>query len=450
MNTERISADTGDFTRKMPCSLPSERALLGAILIDPASINDVVSVLSPDDFYVQEHKEIFNAMRELFDVSREIDPVTLIDTLVHKGVYEKAGGEDYIRSLLDATPNAMNLADYARIIKEESIRRRIIETCAAVSDQTYGEQESVSAVLDYAQGQFLEISQGRDSRNFRAIRDVLRETLDTLHKLAGTPTGFSGVDRVLVGMGNSDLVLVGARPGMGKTSFAMNVATNVAASSGKAVCIFSLEMSAEQLVNRLISSEAMVDSKHLRSGQLDQDEWKKIADTAAHLAGMNILIDDTPGLSVTDMKAKLRHVQNIGLIVIDYLGLMSSERQSENRAVEVGYISTNLKRLAKELNVPVLCCAQLSRGPEGRTDKRPQLSDLRDSGSIEQDADVVMFLYREEYYKTDRATDNKEMSVAEVIIQKNRHGSTGNIKMGWIGPYTKFIGIDEEHGAPPQ
>ena len=194
----------------------------------------------------------------------------------------------------------------------------------------------------------------------------------------------------------------------------------------------------------------MVDSKHLRSGQLDQDEWKKIADTAAHLAGMNILIDDTPGLSVTDMKAKLRHVQNIGLIVIDYLGLMSSERQSENRAVEVGYISTNLKRLAKELNVPVLCCAQLSRGPEGRTDKRPQLSDLRDSGSIEQDADVVMFLYREEYYKTDRATDNKEMSVAEVIIQKNRHGSTGNIKMGWIGPYTKFIGIDEEHGAPPQ
>lgn len=458
MNTERISADTGDFTRKMPCSLPSERALLGAILIDPASINDVVSVLSPDDFYVQEHKEIFNAMRELFDVSREIDPVTLIDTLVHKGVYEKAGGEDYIRSLLDATPNAMNLADYARIIKEESIRRRIIETCAAVSDQTYGEQESVSAVLDYAQGQFLEISQGRDSRNFRAIRDVLRETLDTLHKLAddknamaGTPTGFSGVDRVLVGMGNSDLVLVGARPGMGKTSFAMNVATNVAASSsGKAVCIFSLEMSAEQLVNRLISSEAMVDSKHLRSGQLDQDEWKKIADTAAHLAGMNILIDDTPGLSVTDMKAKLRHVQNLGLVVIDYLGLMSSERQSENRAVEVGYISTNLKRLAKELNVPVLCCAQLSRGPEGRTDKRPQLSDLRDSGSIEQDADVVMFLYREEYYKTDRATDNKEMSVAEVIIQKNRHGSTGNIKMGWIGPYTKFIGIDEEHGAPPQ
>lgn len=457
MNTERISADTGDFTRKMPCSLPSERALLGAILIDPASINDVVSVLSPDDFYVQEHKEIFNAMRELFDVSREIDPVTLIDTLVHKGVYEKAGGEDYIRSLLDATPNAMNLADYARIIKEESIRRRIIETCAAVSDQTYGEQESVSAVLDYAQGQFLEISQGRDSRNFRAIRDVLRETLDTLHKLAddkdamaGTPTGFSGVDRVLVGMGNSDLVLVGARPGMGKTSFAMNVATNVASSSGKAVCIFSLEMSAEQLVNRLISSEAMVDSKHLRSGQLDQDEWKKIADTAAHLAGMNILIDDTPGLSVTDMKAKLRHVQNLGLVVIDYLGLMSSERQSENRAVEVGYISTNLKRLAKELNVPVLCCAQLSRGPEGRTDKRPQLSDLRDSGSIEQDADVVMFLYREEYYKTDRATDNKEMSVAEVIIQKNRHGSTGNIKMGWIGPYTKFIGIDEEHGAPPQ
>lgn len=458
MNTERtIARDSDDFTRKMPCSLPSERALLGAILIDPAAITDVVSVLSADDFYLEEHKEIFNAMRELFDISREIDPVTLIDTLVHKGVYEKAGGEEYIRSLLDATPNAMNLLDYARIIKDESIRRRIIDTCAEVSDQTFGEQESVAKILDYAQGQFLEISKGRDSRNFRSIRDVLRETLETLHKLAddkdamaGTPTGFSGVDKVLVGMGNSDLILVGARPGMGKTSFAVNIATNVAASTGKTVCIFSLEMSAEQLVNRIISSEAMVDSKSLRSGQLTQEEWKKIADTAARLSGMNILIDDTPGLSSTDMKAKLRQVQNLGLIVIDYLGLMNSERQSDNRAVEVGYISTNLKRMAKELNVPLLCCAQLSRGPEGRTDKRPQLSDLRDSGSIEQDADVVMFLYREEYYKTDRAADNKEMNTAEVIIQKNRHGSTGNIKLGWIGPYTKFIGIDSDHDAPPQ
>lgn len=449
--------NTEDFTRKMPCSLPSERALLGAILIDPATITDVIAILSADDFYLEEHKAIFNAMRELFDVSREIDPVTLIDTLVHKGVYEKAGGEDYIRSLLDATPNSMNLLDYARIIKDESVRRRIIDTCAEVSEQTFGEQESVAKILDYAQGQFLEISEGRDSRNFRAIRDVLREALETLHKLAddkdavaGTPTGFSGVDKVLVGMGDSDLVLVGARPGMGKTSFALNIAANVAASTGKAVCIFSLEMSAEQLVNRMISSEAMVDSRSLRSGQLSQEDWKKIADTAARLSGMNILIDDTPGLSATEMKAKLRHVQNLGLVVIDYLGLMSSERQSENRAVEVGYISTNLKRMAKELHVPLLCCAQLSRGPEGRTDKRPQLSDLRDSGSIEQDADVVMFLYREEYYKTDRAADGKEANTAEVIIQKNRHGSTGNIKLGWIGPYTKFIGLDNEHDAPPQ
>lgn len=445
-----------DFTRKLPCSLPAERALLGSILIDPASLNDVISVLTGEDFYLTEHKEIFNAMRELFDISREIDPVTLIDTLVHKGVYDKAGGEDYIRSLLEATPNAMNLSDYARIIKDESLRRRIIETCAQISEQSFAQQEAVARVLDFAQGQFAEIAQGRDSRGFRSVRDVLREILENLHKLsedknalAGTPTGFSGVDRVLVGMGDADLVLVGARPGMGKTSFALNIATNVASGADKkTVCIFSLEMSAEQLVSRIISSEAMIESRALRSGQLTAEDWKKIADTAARLSGMNLEIDDTPGLSVSDMKAKLRHVKNLGLIVIDYLGLMSSERQSENRAVEVGYISTNLKRLAKELHVPVLCCAQLSRGPEGRTDKRPQLSDLRDSGSIEQDADVVMFLYREEYYKTDRATDNKEANVAEVIIQKNRHGSTGNIKLGWIGPYTKFISIDTEREAP--
>ncbi len=441
-----------ELVRKMPCSLASERALLGSILIDPAAINDVLAVVQADDFYVEEHKQIFLAMRELFDASQEIDPVTLIDTLVHKGVYEKAGGEDYVRSLVDVTPSAMNVADYARIVKEESTRRRIIAACAEVSDMTYGEQEAVTHVLDYAQQQFTEIAQGRDSRSFRRIRDVLFSVLDNLHKLAddkeaaqGTPTGFSGVDRLLVGMGDSDLILVGARPGMGKTSFALNIATNVAASSKKAVCIFSLEMSAEQLVSRMISSEALVDSYHLRSGQLSQDEWKKIADTAMKLSGTDILIDDTSGMTVTSMKAKLRRVENLGLVVIDYLQLMESERRSDNRALEVGDISRGLKLMAKELRVPVICCAQLSRGPESRTDKRPQLSDLRDSGAIEQDADVVMFLYRDEYYKTDRDPEAKEGNVAEVIIQKNRHGSTGNVKMGWIGAFTKFRTLDTEH-----
>ncbi len=440
-----------DLVRKMPASLSAERALLGSILIDPASITEILTLIRAEDFYVAEHKQIFLAMRELFEASREIDPVTLIDTLVHKGVYEKAGGEDYIRSLLEATPSAMNIADYARIVKEESTRRQIITLCAEVSDITYAEQEAVTAVLDYAQGQFTDIAAGRDSKSFRHIRDVLRSFLEELHELAetdgkshGTATGFSGLDRVLVGMGDSDLILIGARPGMGKTSFTLNIASNVAISSKKNVCIFSLEMSAEQLVSRLISSEAMVDSYSLRSGNLSPEDWKKIADAAMRLSATNILIDDTSGMTVAAMKSKLRRVENLGLVAIDYLQLMESERHSDNRALEVGDISRGLKLMAKDLRVPVICCAQLSRGPESRTDKRPQLSDLRDSGAIEQDADVVMFLYRDEYYKNDRDPNQKEGNVAEVIVQKNRHGSTGNVKMGWIGSYTKFLTLDTE------
>ena len=443
------------LSRKMPCSLSAERALLGSILIDPNSINEIAATIGADDFYVQEHKQIYLAMRELFDASQEIDPVTLIDTLVHKGVYEKSGGESYIRSLLDVTPSAMNIADYARIVKEESTRRRIIDVCSEISDLTYGEQEGVAQVLDLAQSRFTEIAQGRDSRTFRHIRDVLRDLMENLHKLQtdkaaamGTPTGFSGVDKLLVGMGDSDLVLVGARPGMGKTAFALNVATNVAFSSGKKVCLFSLEMSAEQLASRMIASEALVDSYSLRSGQIQPEDWKKIADAAMRLSNTDLLIDDTSGITVTAMKAKLRRVENLGLVVVDYLGLMESEQHYDNRALEVSVISRGLKLMAKELRVPILCCAQLSRGPEGRTDKRPQLSDLRDSGAIEQDADVVMFLYRDEYYNTSRDPDQKEGNIAEVIIQKNRHGSTGNVKMAWLGTYTKFRTIDTDREEP--
>lgn len=451
MNNQNFSG-ADDLTRRMPSSLSSERALLGAILIDPQAITEVLGKVRAEDFYVEEHRRIFEAMHELFDASREIDTVTLIDTLVHRGVYEKAGGEDYIRTLVDATPSAMNIEDYARIVKEESVRRHVIETCAAVSDLAYAEQEGVTQVLDFAQGQFADIAQGRDARAFRHIRDVTVEVLGNLEKLmedknalSGVPTGFSGVDRVLVGMGDSDLVLVGARPGMGKTSFAMNVAASVAENTGKTVCVFSLEMSAEQLVTRMISSEAMVDSRSLRSGQISQEDWHKIADASGKLSKCNILIDDTSGMTVSSIKAKLRRVENLGLVVVDYLQLMASERRSDNRAVEVGEISRGLKLMAKDVHAPVICCSQLSRGPENRTDKRPQLSDLRESGAIEQDADVVLFLYRDEYYKTERTPDEREVNIAEVIVAKNRHGSTGRIKMGWIGTYTKFMTVDEEH-----
>ena len=441
-----------ELNRKLPFSLIAEQSLLGSILIDPASINDVADIIKADDFYITEHKQIYLAATELFLANREIDVVTLIDTLIHKGIYDKSGGEDYISTIIKIVPNALNIKDYAKIVKEKSSLRQLIEVCGEINDSAYSEQHSATGIIELAESKIFAIAQGRDTKNFRHIRDVLGSVYNQLHELSqdenanrGTSTGFSGLDRVLVGMGNSDLILVGARPGMGKTSFALNIATNVAQKTRKKVCIFSLEMSAEQLVTRVLSSEALVDSHELRSGKLSSESWERIADASSKLAVCDILIDDTSGISITDMKAKLRRVNGLGLVVIDYLQLMQSDRRIDNRVQEVAEISRSLKIMAKELNVPIICCAQLSRGPESRTDKKPMLSDLRDSGAIEQDADVVMFLYRNEYYKTDAAPgENGEGNIAEVIIAKNRHGSTGTVKMGWIGQYTKFRTIADD------
>ena len=439
-----------ELIRKLPFSMPAEQSLLGSVLIDPAALNEVADLLTAEDFYLSEHKQIYLAMRELFLTNSEIDVVTLIDMLVVKGIYDKSGGEDYIRTLTEAVPDALNVKDYARIVKEKSILRQLIAAAGEISEAAYSEQESVTSILDHAEHLIFDIAQGRDTKNFRHIREVLGDVYSHLHELntnkeatQGTQTGFSGLDRVLAGMGKSDLVLVGARPGMGKTSFALNIATNVAKQTKKAVCIFSLEMSAEQLVNRVLSSEALVNSYTLRTGELTPEDWAKLAPAASELAGCDILIDDTSGMTVTAMKAKLRRVQNLGLVVIDYLGLMQGDGHKDNRVQEVSEISRSLKIMAKELMVPVVCCAQLSRGPESRTDKKPMLSDLRDSGAIEQDADTVIFLYRSEYYKTDDAA-GQDTSIAEVIIAKNRHGSTGTVEMGWNGQFTKFITIDKD------
>lgn len=439
-----------ELVRKLPFSMVAEQSLLGAILINPEAFNEVADMVAGSDFYLTEHTQIYLAMHELFLANSEIDVVTLIDMLVTKGVYDKSGGEEYIRTLGEAVPNAMNVRDYARIVKEKSVLRQLIAVCGDISETAYSEQDSVTHILDFAENQIFAIAQGRDTKNFRHIREVLMDVYGHLHDMStnkegaqGTKTGFSGLDGVLAGMGNSDLVLVGARPGMGKTSFALNIATNVAQATHKKVCIFSLEMSAEQLVSRILSSEAMVDSYALRTGDLTSEAWENIAQASSKLSSCDILIDDTSGITITGMKAKLRRVDNLGLVVIDYLQLMQSDKRIDNRVNEVADISRNMKVMAKELNVPILCCAQLSRGPESRTDKKPMLSDLRDSGAIEQDADVVMFLYRNEYYKTDSAPGNDSPGgdIAEVIIAKNRHGSTGTVKMGWVGRYTKFMSI---------
>ncbi len=446
--------DESILDRRLPFSLIAEQSLLGSILIDPNCFNEVAEVVKSEDFYLEEHKNIFLAMHELYLANRSIDVVTLIEALVQAGVYNKDGGEQYIRTIAEVVPNALNAPDYAKIVRDKSQLRQLISICGDVTDTAYSEQEDVGHTIEYAEAQIFALAQGRDTKNFRHIRDVLVDVYAHLHELntdkegtRGTQTGFSGLDKVLAGMGKSDLVLVGARPGMGKTSFALNIATNVAQQTKKTVCIFSLEMSADQLVNRMLSSEAMVDSYTLRTGELKPEEWVHIADASAKLSQCDILIDDTSGITVTGMKGKLRRVKNLGLVVIDYLQLMTSDKRIDNRVQEVGDISRNLKIMAKELMVPIICCAQLSRGPESRTDKKPMLSDLRDSGAIEQDADTVMFLYRDEYYKTD-ATSDTEGNIAEIIVAKNRHGSTGTVKVGWIGRYTKFRSIAEEGSVP--
>ena len=442
---------TDSLVRKLPFSLLAEQSLLGSVLVDPESFNAIADQVAVSDFYIEEHQQIFSAMHELFLTSRDIDVVTLIDMLVQKGIYTKSGGEQYIRTIAEVVPNALN-------VKDKSVLRQLIGVCDEVSDVAYSEQDDVAHILDSAENKIFAIAQGKDTKNFRHIREVIGDVYAHLHELntdkdasQGTPTGFSGLDRMLAGMGKSDLILVGARPGMGKTSFCLNIGTNVAAMTGKTVCMFSLEMSAEQLVNRIISSEAMVDSYAMRTGDLKDEDWENIAVATSKLAKCDILIDDTAGITATGMKAKLRRVKNLGLVVIDYLQLMQGDGHNDNRVQEVAEISRAMKLMAKELMVPVICCSQLSRGPESRTDKKPMLSDLRESGSIEQDADVVLFLYRDEYYKISESADpnsDAAASIAEVIVAKNRHGSTGTVKMGWIGRYTKFRTLVDEGEVP--
>ena len=445
-----------DIIRKLPFSAIAEQSLLGSILIDPQSINQIADIISSDDFYLEEHKQIYLAMHGLFITNSQIDVVTLIDELVKKGIYSKSGGEEYIKVIAQTVPNALNVKDYAKIVKDKSILRQLIGMCDEVSDKAYSEQDEVSAIIEMAQSKLYAITQGRETKNFRHIREVITDVYTHLDELrtnpessAGTATGFRSLDRVLAGMGNSDLIIVGARPGMGKTSFCLNIGTNVAKQTKKAVAIFSLEMSAEQLVSRVISSEALIDSYALRTGELKNEEWHHIAQAVSSLSGCDILIDDTPGITVSAMKAKLRRVDNLGLVVIDYLQLMQSDKKIENRTQEVSEISRSLKILAKELNVPVICCSQLSRGTEAQNNKRPMMAHLRESGSIEQDADIIIFLYRDEYYKNaeggDTVASDTEQNTAEIIVAKNRHGSTDTVKVGWTGRYTLFRELASEN-----
>ncbi len=452
--------DNNSLIRQVPVSIEAEQALLGAIIVSPDAFDKIGGIITADDFYVAEHQHIYTALIKMYNQNKTIDVVTLVNMLVEMGDRDEAGGIQYITLLAESVPSASNVKDYAKIVKDKSTLRRLIRVCDEINEDAYSESD-VRTVIDSAEQKIFDISHNNDTKEFRHIRDVLQnvyrdlETLsETKGAVTGAKTGFSGLDKVLVQMGKGDLVIVGARPGMGKTSFALNIATNVAKSTKKAVAIFSLEMSGEQLVTRIISSEAMVDSHTLRTGQLANEDWDNIADVISSLSGCDIYIDDTSAITTTEMKSKLRRLNNLGLVVIDYIGLMQTTSNSDNRAQQVGEISRNLKIMAKDFGIPIICCAQLNRGTESRPGqgKRPTLADLRDSGSIEQDADIVLFLYRDEYYKdisgaeaSPEAADTA--NTAEVIVAKNRHGSVGNIKMGWIGQFTKFRTLEDGHGS---
>ena len=452
---------SSSIIRQMPVSVEAEQALLGSIIVNPDSFDKVGGMISADDFYVQEHKHIYNALLKMYAQSKTIDVVTLINALVEQGDRDEAGGIQYITLIAESVPSAANVKDYAKIVKDKSTLRRLINVCDEINNDAYNESD-VRAVVDSAEQRIFDLSHNSDSKEFRHIRDVLQNVYKDLENVSeskgavsGAKTGFSGLDRMLVQMGKGDLVIVGARPGMGKTSFALNIATNVAKSSKKSVAIFSLEMSGEQLVTRIISSEALVDSHSLRTGQLSPEDWDNIADVISSLSGCDIYIDDTSAITTTEMKSKLRRLPNLGLVVIDYIGLMQTTANTDNRAQQVGEISRNLKIMAKDFGIPIVCCAQLNRGTESRpgAGKRPTLADLRDSGSIEQDADIVLFLYRDEYYKDisgaqgDDASAADSANTAEIIVAKNRHGSVGNIKMGWIGQFTKFRTLEDDYSA---
>ncbi|MCL2212541.1 MAG: replicative DNA helicase [Oscillospiraceae bacterium] len=436
-----------EFTSKtVPFSLEAEQSVLGSILVDPERFTEVTGIIKSDDFYLEEHRQIYDAMRELFLVNRQIDPVTLIDKLVELGVYDRERSMAYIKLIVDVVPSAANVADYARIVKSKSLLRQLLTATDEINAEVMAEAGDARTIIEAAEGRIMRLGAGNISGDLTHIREVLLDAYAQLDEISknngkkiGVQSGFSALDNVLIGMASGDFVLVGARPGMGKTSFAVNLATNIAHTSGKAACIFSMEMTKTQLATRMLSSEALVDSRELRSGNISESDWKKLAGAASYLSACEIYIDDSAGITVASMKAKLKRQKNLGFVVVDYLQLMQSDRRTENRTQEVAEISRGLKLMAKDLGVPVLACAQLSRASETRGDKRPMLSDLRESGSIEQDADMVLFLYRDEYYNKD---DPDNVNKAEVIVAKNRHGSTGNVEIGFFGKYTKFSTLD--------
>ena len=440
--------DYPDFSDKeMPYSLEAEQTILGAILIDQSVISTVLEKVKPDCFYNEQHKQLFNIMLRMFTSGIKSDVITVLNEAVKENIFETAQeGRNYLAALVNMVPSVDNIDSYCQICAEKYYIRSLALVARELLHEISLGQSSAQVMLDSAEQKIYDIRQGRDVKGLAPISDVIFESWERLQKISGPDkdkylgarTGFTMLDSVTTGLNKSDLIILAARPGMGKTSFALNIATNVARRSEKEVAVFSLEMSKEQLATRMLSTEALVDSNKLRSGHLSDDDWVRLASSADVICGLPLYLDDTPGTNVPQIKAKLRRMKNIGLVVIDYLQLMESTIKSENQALRVAEITRNLKILAKEIDVPVILLSQLNRGVEGRPDKRPLMSDLRDSGAIEQDADIVMFLYRDAYYNK----ESTEPNVSECIVAKNRHGETGTIKLIWDGQFTRFSNAD--------
>ena len=437
----------------MPHSIDAEQAVLGSMLIDAACVKDVMDKLQPEDFYLRQNREIFETIYTMFSYSRPIDGLTVAEAMQKNGVYDPQTTRSYLAQLMEVTPTSANALEYAAIVRDKALLRSIAAAAGEITAMVQEGAGEARTTLEAAEQKIYAIRRGRSAQDMVHIGQVLTGVLDHLNDLSsgqvglpGLSTGLSAIDSKIHGLNKSDLILVAARPGMGKTSLALNFALNVGKASGKTVAVFSLEMSREQLTTRLLSAEAFVSNQKLITGNLSETDWGRIAQAAGALNQTDIRIDDNPLLTVADMNAKCRRLDNLGLVIIDYLQLMTSAGgkgyAGENRQQAVSDISRMLKIMAKELEVPVVCLSQLSRANEKREDKRPVLSDLRESGAIEQDADIVMFLYRDDYYNE----DSEKRNIAECIVAKNRHGETGKVELKWLPDYTSFGTIEMRYG----
>ena len=415
------------------------------MLVDKDAVTSAIEVLKDTDFYREDNKSIFAAIVSLYSKSEPVDIVTVKNELVSQGAFERVGGLEYLAELPERVPTTSNVEKYIKIVEEKSALRSLIQTSNELIALGYDESENVDSIMDMAEKKVFDLAQKKNVKGYSAIKDVLAESLEKIEELynkkgniTGISTGFTDLDNITAGLQNSDLIILAARPAMGKSAFAINIATNAAVKSHVPVAIFNLEMSKEQVGNRILCSEAMIDSNKIRTGQLGDDDWVKLANTIGNLSEAPIYIDDTPGISIMEIRAKCRKLKlekDIGLVVIDYLQLIQgSSSRNSSREQEISEISRSLKIIAKELNIPVIALSQLARATEKRDDKRPMLSDLRESGAIEQDADIVMFLYRDDYYNP----ESEKRNIAEVIIAKHRGGSTGTVDLAWMGNFTKF------------